>query len=462
VWTFSVSLADYANNSRGLSASELAMLGPTQLTVVSAAPINITASPQSLVFNCLTGQLCTQNMLVTAATGTGTVYSISIDTSVGKWLTVSSSSGKIPSTVTVSANTSGLIAPGIYHGTLTITAPGALLATVPVTLNVNTGSTLNIAVPDPYWSPRFIYQTTGPPPSPQRVTVSGQHYDAAAYQWKDQTLAVTAEVVINGGSQNTGWLSVTPASASTPVSFAVTVNPLGLAPGVYNGSIKLTAPAADNSPLFMPVTLTVNQSAITAVLNGADFSRYVSPGSIATIFGQLLASTSQQAASVPLPLNLSGVSLKINPSTDSHGNWVGGMAAPLWYAGPDQINFEMPTDVPLGGTNAVLTTTSASGVVTILWFTFQVQGTSLTIFTYGNNRAVATRPDNSLVDINHPARPGSMLTAYITGIGPLDNPVATNVTTPNQPLSRPGSPGRAFACPPCSASSSLCHTVNRT
>jgi hypothetical protein len=52
-------------------------------------------------------------------------------------------------------------------------------------------------------------------------------------------------------------------------------------------------------------------------------------GSISTLFGQNLAAQTASAASLPLPLALAGTSVTVN-----------GIAAPLFYASPGQINFQ--------------------------------------------------------------------------------------------------------------------------
>jgi hypothetical protein len=52
------------------------------------------------------------------------------------------------------------------------------------------------------------------------------------------------------------WLSVLPAGGGVPGSFKVSAA-AKLDPGVYNGEIKVHSPGATNSPLVIPVTLTV-------------------------------------------------------------------------------------------------------------------------------------------------------------------------------------------------------------
>jgi uncharacterized protein (TIGR03437 family) len=58
------------------------------------------------------------------------------------------------------------------------------------------------------------------------------------------------------------------------------------------------------------------------------------------------------------------------------------------------------------------------------------------IFTYGSNLAVAQNQDYTLNAANNPANAGAYVTVYLTGIGPLDNPVGLGQATPSEPYSR--------------------------
>jgi uncharacterized protein (TIGR03437 family) len=79
----------------------------------------------------------------------------------------------------------------------------------------------------------------------------------------------------------------------------------------------------------------------------------VAPGSIVSIYGSNLASSAAQATSVPLPFTLGGASVTV---TDDNGYQV---AMPLFYAGPLQINAQIPSGVNTGP--AVLTIATPSG-----------------------------------------------------------------------------------------------------
>jgi hypothetical protein len=114
----------------------------------------------------------------------------------------------------------------------------------------------------------FTYQIGGsaPPAQPLTVTLSGG------------ALSFTA-----AASTVSTWLTVSPNSGSTPANLSVLVNPAGLAAGTYSGTITLTAPGASNSPLVLPVTLTVAELTIT--------STSLATGQVGVFYSQTLAAT---------------------------------------------------------------------------------------------------------------------------------------------------------------------------
>lgn len=167
---------------------------------------------------------------------------------------------------------------------------------------------------------------------------------------------------------------------------------------------------------------------IVSVVSGAGFDGPPSPGSIATIFGFNLTSATGSAESVPLPLTLANTSVMVNDTP-----------APLFYVSPQQINFQVPAEALPGVASVVVATDGAPNAV----FSVAIPQAGPGIFTYGDNRAVATNQDGSLTDSNEPAAPGGVTTVYMTGLGPLDNPVPTNTVTPMSPVSQPSLPASA-------------------
>ena len=131
--------------------------------------------------------------------------------------------------------------------------------TVAVTLTVTPTATLGVSTS----SLTFAQNTTGQPPAPQTVSVTGT---GAAI-----TFQATA-TVNQGGGQN--WLSVSPQNATTPSTLNVSVNGAGLLVGTYTGSIKARRGTEKRfSPMPMaacaaaPIAVAKSASAMPATLN---------------------------------------------------------------------------------------------------------------------------------------------------------------------------------------------------
>ncbi|MCB1022517.1 MAG: DUF3500 domain-containing protein [Acidobacteria bacterium] len=100
-----------------------------------------------------------------------------------------------------------------------------------------------------------------------------------------------------------------------------------------------------------------------AVTNSASYaSGSLSAGAIGTLFGTGLASSTESATSTPLPTTLGGAQVRI---TDSAGTV---FQAPLFYASPTQISFQLSSEAAAGAaTVAVLlnSSTVAQGAVLV-------------------------------------------------------------------------------------------------
>jgi hypothetical protein len=122
--------------------------------------------------------------------------------------------------------------------------------TIPVTFAIGANSGTIAAAPA---SLSFSAAQSGSAPASQTISVTGS---AGTLSF------TTAASTTSGGT----WLSVTPASGISPGTVTVSVNQAGLALGTYNGTITITAPGATGSPLSIPVTLTVGNTARAGVL----------------------------------------------------------------------------------------------------------------------------------------------------------------------------------------------------
>jgi uncharacterized protein (TIGR03437 family) len=128
-------------------------------------------------------------------------------------------------------------------------------------------------------------------------------------------------------------------------------------------------------------------------------------GSIATVFGTNLAGATDVASGASLPLQLAGTAVRVN-----------GVAAPMIYAAPGQINFLLPPDTPLGTAQvtvenlgrpsreiAVTVTDAAPGL-----FTISRNGTGYIAALHSSDQTpVAT------------ATAGEVIELYATGLGNL-------------------------------------------
>ena len=166
------------------------------------------------------------------------------------------------------------------------------------------------------------------------------------------------------------------------------------------------------------------------VVNGASFAvgAPVAPGSIISIFGSNLANGTVTASSVPLPAILGGTSVLIN-----------GRLAPLFYASPGQVNAQLPFETATGAASVVVTVGSVSSAPV----SFNVALSAPGLFVLAGNRGLVFNQDGTLNSSNNAAPSGSVITAYLTGQGPVDNPVATGAAAPASPLSNATAPASA-------------------
>jgi uncharacterized protein (TIGR03437 family) len=89
--------------------------------------------------------------------------------------------------------------------------------------------------------------------------------------------------------------------------------------------------------------------AIRGVVNSASFaSGTLAPGSLGTIFGSSLALTTAVAPGFPLPTTLGSATVYVND-----------LPAPILFASPEQINFQVPWSTTAGPGSVVLITSGA-------------------------------------------------------------------------------------------------------
>jgi uncharacterized protein (TIGR03437 family) len=212
--------------------------------------------------------------------------------------------------------------------------------------------------------------------------------------------------------------------------------------GAPNGSIADARPVAVAEDIWGNVYVPDGISRVPvfypalAPINAANFLRpgELAPGMIAAMFSQgyqnQFGGQATQSSQLPLPTTLNGVQVLFN-----------GSAVPLFYADPNQINFQVPVGAPQSGTADMQVVEAATG--RLLGETTVVMiAANPGIFTQAGNgigASVAINQDNTLNSQTNPAVQGSIITIYATGQGFIAGaPPDGNVL--NQPLSTPVNP----------------------
>jgi uncharacterized protein (TIGR03437 family) len=150
----------------------------------------------------------------------------------------------------------------------------------------------------------------------------------------------------------------------------------------------------------------------------------VAPGSIVSIFGNNLTQAMAAApAGQPLSQVLAGVVVRM-----------GDRLLPLFFAGPDQINVLMPSDVE-DGTHALAV--QAFGRADIQGTVEVVRNAPglFTTETAGGPVALAAHADGSPVTAESPVKRGETITLYGTGFGAYDRTLPDGFPAPAEPRS---------------------------
>jgi uncharacterized protein (TIGR03437 family) len=147
----------------------------------------------------------------------------------------------------------------------------------------------------------------------------------------------------------------------------------------------------------------------------------VAPGSIVSIFGANLASSTFQAPDGVLPQTLGSVTAR-----------VGDRVLPLFFVSPQQINANLPDDIALGTQVLTISPNNQPDVRA----TFTVARNAPGLFPVPVNDqsfAMAIHEDGSPVTADSPATAGELVTVYGTGFGPADHTRLEGFPIPQSP-----------------------------
>jgi len=356
---------------------------PVTLVVSETALVNV--SQTSFAFSYQgSGSLPVPQFLSLTSTGDPVNFTVS-STSTGGWLTVGPSTGSTPANVTVQVTPLGLL-PGSYDGTITVATviPGGgptmnSPITIPVKLTISAGTLA--AAPN---SLSFLQAQGGNAPPAQTINVTSS----------GGALNYTALASTSVGS----WLTVTPASAATPGALTVSVNGAGLAPGNYSGTVTVTSVGASNSPLNIPVTLTV----------GPQQTLNVSP--TALTFSHQTGAATPPTQTVSLTSSGAALNFTTAVSTTSGGSWL--TASPASGSTPGTVTVGVNPAGLAAGTYSgavTITTPGASNSPQTVVVTLTVTAVATPVITVAVNGASFTPG---------PISPGELITIAGTNLGP--------------------------------------------
>ncbi len=220
--------------------------------------------------------------------------------------------------------------------------------------------------------------------------------------------------------QNGAVWNVSPAStdgfysASTSVSLSLTAQPGfkfrrwdgDLSGTVPSGVVTMSAPRAVKA-LLDPIPYVPPAGVSNAA--GQTPQAGVAPGSIVSIFGVNLAKDTLVAPDGMLPQTLGGLTVR-----------VGDRLLPLLFVSPQQINAQVPDDMPTGNQVLIISPAGAADVRAQFTVVRNAPGLFPVAAADGQAMAMAVHEDGSPVTADAPAKSGELLTVYGTGFGPAE------------------------------------------
>lgn len=178
----------------------------------------------------------------------------------------------------------------------------------------------------------------------------------------------------------------------------------GLSNGVYSAIVSIESAGSIPEAVQIPVALAVGASSSIAVAglgNAASGGQSFAPGELLAVYGSGLAADNASAPLQPLPLKMGGASATVN-----------GVAAPLWFVSPGQVNLQIPYETPAGP--AVLGMMNGGNVASY-WLNVAPAGPGIFAF------------NGSLVPFSTGAA-GQTLVCFITGDGDVTPTLASGAT----------------------------------
>jgi uncharacterized protein (TIGR03437 family) len=330
------------------------LTGATLVTTGNAPP-TVTPSPAAWTPSATQGSTTalSQTVIFTTSVPSSEVQftTSASTTSGGNWLSVSPAAENTNSSLTITANPTGLGA-GAYSGTVTLSygSSGVTSTKIPVTFTIAaSGPSITLSASPTSLTFNFT-PGSNTQPSAQTLTITSSS-------------ATNVSAAVTSGS----WLSVSPSGSATPATFTVSVNTTGLSSQSYSGNIQITDSGASNSPLNVPVTLNVSSSTLT-----------VSTASLT--FNYNIGGTAPAAQSVSIS-GTAGIAFTAVAATTSGGAWLSATPASGTVSSSSSVSIGVTTTGLAAGTysgTVTITSTGASGSPAIIPVTLNISTVTLT------------------------------------------------------------------------------------
>lgn len=241
---------------------------------------------------------------------------------------------------------------------------------------------------------------TGAVVYPPYLPVSAQATLSIGITGKTQSWTAT----ILPTNRTAAWLSASQYSGAGPAQVILNANGAGFEPGVYRATVLIQSPDSVPETVSVPVMYVLGSgasgSAIASAATAGSAQTTGSPGMLFSVYGTQLSAATQAVNTAPLPFTLAGVSATVN-----------GVAAPLSYVSPGQINLQIPYEAGAGP--AVLGIDNNGQVA---GFAFQIAPAAPAVFADASG------------NLNLTAIPGGAATIYLTGAGDVYPPIFSGDT----------------------------------
>jgi uncharacterized protein (TIGR03437 family) len=161
---------------------------------------------------------------------------------------------------------------------------------------------------------------------------------------------------------------------------------------------------------------------ITGVVNAADFTSLVAPGSVVRIQGSNLSSITASAAGPPLPTVLGGSCAMIDGTT----------LMPMTFVSPGQINGQWPFEIDAPATMVLYTPNGASNAFSVNVTPEAPAIFSTTVSGWVNPIPSVVRVSNGLIATpSNPIHTNDWITIFVTGLGVTAPPAGDGQAAPS-------------------------------